>query len=775
MREGLASSEAKELLKKYNLNELPREKGFSIFSIFFNQIKNPLFFLLLFATIISFLIGDKLDGFLILAILILNFTLGFWQEYKASKELEALKNLEVAFARVLRDGEEVELPTSQIVPGDVVILRAGDAVPADAKVIESISLQINEAILTGESMSVPKLEIGGSEANEEENTVFMGTTVASGRGKVEVISTGKNTKFAGIALSLSQVEEAKTPLEVALDRLGFVLIGVVALIVGVIFIYQITRGGALIESIIIAVVLMVAAVPEGLPAVVTIVLAIGVREMYKRKALVKRLVSIENLGASTVILSDKTGTLTKNEMRVKKVEVFNMSRDNLLKCSVLCNSANLVVREDGGVDILGDTTEGSLLVFAKDQGVDIEALRMEGKMVEEIPFSLETRLMTAVWQIDGRKITFKKGAPEVILPKTSLSKKDLKLWDKKAKEMASQALRVLAFSRDDKFLGLVGIADEVRSEAKEAIKLARNAGIKVVMVTGDNELTAKAIGEEIGLLQAEDEILIGSQIKEMSDEDLLDRLDRISIFARITPDQKLRLVKLYQKKGEIVAVTGDGVNDSLALKQANVGISMGITGTDVAKEASDMVLLDDNFATLVKAIEQGRLTYSNILKVTRFLLAGNLSEILFIGLAILMGLPTPLLPTQILWINFVTDGMPALALGFDKASPNLMQSSPRSGLNLLDRDSLKIILSGGLIIAFTCLAVFYFLLNIYDLETARASVFTLMVILQMIFIFVIRRHHSIISNKWLLASVLLVVTVQFLILTLEPLKILFKI
>ncbi|QQG43247.1 MAG: cation-translocating P-type ATPase [Candidatus Daviesbacteria bacterium] len=772
MTEGLTTSQAKELLQKYGLNEIPTKKGLSIFTILLNQIKNPLFFLLLFATIISFLIGDKLDGFLILAILVLNFILGFWQEYKASKELEALQKLEITLARVLRDGEEVELPASQIVSGDMVILRAGDAVPADAQVIESVSLQINEAILTGESMPVPKLEYSNSQTNE--NTVFLGTTVVSGRGKVKVISTGKNTKFAGIALSLSQVEEEKTPLEIALNKLGFALIGIVAVMVGIIFTYQITQGGAFIESIILSVVLMVAAVPEGLPAVVTVVLAIGVREMYKRKALVKRLVSIENLGASTVILSDKTGTLTKNEMRVKRIEVFGRSKNDLLRASVLCNSANLVIKEDGGVDILGDTTEGSLLVFAKDQGVDLEALRMEGKMTEEVPFSLETRLMTTVWQIDGKKITFKKGAPEAVLTQTTLSKKDLKLWDERVKEMASSALRVLALSRDDKFLGLVGIADEARPEAKEAIRLARGAGIKVVMVTGDNELTAKAIGEEVGLLQKGDEILAGSVLEQMSDEDLLTRLEKVSIFARITPNQKLRLVRLYQKKGEIVAVTGDGVNDSLALKQANVGVAMGITGTDVAKEAADIVLLDDNFATLVNTIEQGRLTYSNILKVTRFLLAGNLSEISFIGLAVLMGLPTPLLPAQILWINFVTDGLPALALGFDRASPNLMKTPPRSGLNLLDQTSLKIIILGGLLIAFTCLTVFYFLFNFYNLEAARASVFTLMVILQMIFVFVIRRHHSATSNKWLLSSIIFIVTMQLLILIVEPLRILFK-
>lgn len=760
MIQGLTSQQAKEALQKYGLNQLPERKTTSALEVLARQIKNPFSFLLLGATILSFVVGDKLDSFLIGGILVLNAFLGFWQEFKASKELEALRKLEVAFARVERDGKQTEVPATEIVPGDIIVLEAGDRIPADGQLQEAHVLQINESILTGESMPVQK------SVRNEENLVFFATTVTSGRGKFLVLQTGIKTKFGNLAESLAGVESEQTPFEKALARLSKTL-GILALFVAaIIFILGVLQGNDVSAMLLSSIALMVAVVPEGLPAFVTIVLAVGMRKMYQKKALVRKMIAVESLGTATVICTDKTGTLTKNEMRVKEVKIADSARADLLKCAVLCNSAGLIMKEDGGgFDVLGDTTEGALLIWAQDEGIDIDLMKAEGKLVEEIPFSLETRKMTVFWEQNNKKAEYTKGAPEVF----NLQIK----WEQEYKKMAAKGLRVLAFSRDDKFLGLIGIADEIRPEAKEAINLTKNAGIKVVMVTGDNELTAKAIGEEVGLLSEGDEILTGSQLNSLNEEEFLQRIGKVRIFARITPHDKLRIVKAYQSLGEVVAVTGDGVNDALALKQAEVGVSMGKIGTDVAKEASDIILTDDNFATLVTAVEQGRLIYSNILKVIKFLLTGNLSEMLLIVGGVILGLPSPLLPIQILWINFVTDGPPALALGFDGASKHLMQIPPRKKLTILSKDSLWFIIPGGVLIAALCLLAFYLTLGSLGLETARSVTFTLMVILQMILPFIIRRHHGVLSNKKLFFSVVAVVLIQILILTYPPLRSLF--
>lgn len=770
MKYGLTSIQAQELLKQYGFNELPQKRTISSLEVLLRQIKNPLSFLLLAATILSAIIGDKLDSFLIGGILILNTLLGFWQEYKASKELEALKKLEVEYARVERDGRQIEILATRIVPGDVVILESGDRIPADGQLLEAHSLQINESILTGESLPVAK------STKKDENLVFFATIVNSGRGKFEVLQTGEKTKFGSLAESLSEIEDEQTPFEKALAGLSKSL-GVLALVVaGIIFILRIFQGYDISSMILSSIALMVAVVPEGLPAFVTIILAVGMRKMYRKKALVRKMIAVESLGTTTVICTDKTGTLTKNEMRVQEVISQESDKADLLKCAVLCNSASLVLKEDsGGFDILGDTTEGALLLWAKDQGVDIDLMKSEGELIEEIPFNLETRKMTVFWQEGQRKTQYSKGAPEVLISESSLAGNEQEKWKAEYQKMAKKGLRVLAFSKDGRFLGLVGIADEIRPEVKEALRLTSNAGIKVVMVTGDNELTAKAVGEEIGLLSAGDEIMSGSQLDSLNDEQLLQRIGKVKIFARITPQEKFRVVKAYQRLGEVVAVTGDGVNDVLALKQAEVGVSMGKAGTDVSKEASDIVLLDDNFATLVTAVEQGRLIYSNILKVIKFLLTGNLSEMLLIGTGAVLGWPSPLLPIQILWINFVTDGPPALSLGFDNASAHLMQMPPRKNLTLLSKESLRFIISGGVTIAALCLLVFYFTFETLGLETSRALTFTVMVILQMILPFVMRKHHGILSNKKLLASVTVVILAQLLIITLPPLRALFKI
>lgn len=767
---GLTFSQAKEQLKKYGLNELPARQPASAVKVLLGQLKNPFSYLLLGAVVLSAFIGDRLDVFLIGAILLLNTLLGFWQEYKASRELEALRKFEVDRSRVIRDGKQIEIVATEIVPGDLVILESGDRIPADGKVLESYGLEVNESILTGESLPVVK------STKNEENLVFFGTTVSSGRAKMEILQTGVRTKFGSLAEELSLVEEEKTPFEKALANLSKTLAFGAIMVAGVIFILRILQGYDISSMALSSIAFMVAVVPEGLPAVVTIILALGMRKMYRKKALVRKMIAVESLGSATIICTDKTGTLTKNEMRVQEV-LAAYKKEDLLKCAVVCNSASLVLREGerNSYDILGDTTEGALLLWAREEGLDIDLMKKEGRLVEEIPFNLESRKMTVVWQEDDLKMTLIKGAPEVIIAQSKLSEKERLKWDRQYQQMAKKGLRVLAFSRDGKFLGLLGIADEVRPEVKEAISLTRKAGIKVVMVTGDNELTAKAVGEKVGLLSEGDEILTGNQLDDLDEEEFLQRIKRVRIFARITPEEKLRIVKAYQSLGEVVAVTGDGVNDVLALKQAQVGVSMGKIGTDVSKEASDIVLLDDNFATLVSAIEQGRLIYSNSLKVIKFLLTGNLSEMILLGGGAVLGLPSPLLPIQILWINFVTDGPPALALGFDSASSHLMETSPKKRLSLLSRDSLVFILSGGIVISVLCLLVFYLTFTTLDLRTSRAATFTLMVVLQMILPFVMRRHHGILSNKRLFISVAVILLVQFLIITLPPLSSIFKI
>lgn len=767
---GLTQSQAKQLLGQFGLNQLPKKGGVSFLTVLLRQIQNPLSYLLLGAIVLSYFIGDIVDALLILGIWVLNVSLGFWQEYKASKELESLQKYEVITSRVIRDGKEAEISSLEIVPGDLVILEPGDKIPADGKILESFSMQINESILTGESLSVMK------SSKDKENSVFFGTNVVSGRGKFKVLTTGAKTRFGVIAETLTSIEQDQTPLEKDLLNLSKVLGAGAVSIAVIIFVLRVLQGFEITQMLLTSIALMVAVVPEGLPAVVTIVLALGVRKMYQKKALVRKMIAVESLGAATLICTDKTGTLTKNEMRVKEVKETRGKEMDLLKCAILCNSANLVLKEDSGAfDVLGDTTEGALLLWAKDKNTDIDLLRNEGKLIEEIPFSLESRKMTVVWQDEKEKASYTKGAPEILIIESKLSEKERKYWNKEYQKMALRGLRVLGFSKDSQFLGLIGIADEVRPEVKEAVRLTKQAGIKVVMVTGDNELTAKAIGEGIGILSKGDEILTGAQLEQMSEEELQKRIGNVRIFARIKPEEKFRIVKAYQSLGEVVAVTGDGVNDALALKQGEVGVSMGKMGTDVSKEASDIVLLDDNFATLVTAVEQGRLIYSNILKVVKFLLTGNLSEVLLIGLAVIFGMPTPLLPTQILWINFVTDGLPALALGFDNPSANIMRVPPRSSSNILGLPMVRYIVTGGFLIAIASLVSFYFSYQVWGLQNGRAVAFSSLVILQMILPFVIRRHHTIFSNKKLLGAVVLVLLMQGLILTVPSLQKLFKI
>lgn len=775
-KKGLTTEEARSKLEEVGKNSLPSKKTSSVFKLLSAQFRNLLIWLLIFSSLLSFFVGHATDAGLILIILGLNVGLGFWQEYKASKELEALRKMEVAFSRVIRDGKQIELPSFEIVPGDIVILEAGDRIPADGKLIQSYDMFVNESALTGESVPVVKT------VQKDQNELFFGTNVSSGRGTLQVVQTGTNTRFGKIAITLSEVEEEKTPLEISLNglarNLGVVAVGVAVLV----FVIRVIGGAEIVATLTSSIALMVAAVPEGLPAVVTVLLAIGVRKMYSKKTLVRKMSAVESLGATSVICTDKTGTLTLNKMKVRKVLVDEKHQKGILMNAIVCNSASLAIKEDHGeFEVLGDTTEGALLLWAREKKVDYEEIRAQGKILEEEPFNLQTRRMSVLWEAEGKTVLYSKGAPESIISICKLSPAEQQKIEREYKQMSSEGLRVLAFAKvaspeskngikrlekNMEFQGLIGIADSPRPEAKLAIEKAREAGISTVMVTGDNELTAKAIGHEVGLLSEGDIVITGAVLDGMSDEELLSQIEKIRIFARAVPEHKLRIVKAYQSLGKVVAVTGDGVNDSLALKQAHVGIAMGTTGTDVAKEASDIIILDDNLSTIVTAIEEGRLIYSNILKVVKFLMGGNLAEVLVIVGAALMGLPAPLTATQILWINFVTDGIPALSLAADNASSHIMKVKPRDPKkSILDLPTIKYVTFFAGIMTVIILGLYIYFYDTGHLAQARTITFSLMVGLQMIYIFIVRRYHSIWSNKFLLISVCTVLGLQVLIVT----------
>ncbi|MDY6984943.1 MAG: calcium-translocating P-type ATPase, PMCA-type [Candidatus Thermoplasmatota archaeon] len=695
--EGLSSSEAKALLEKYGYNELKETKKKSVVVKFLEQFRDIPVLILIVALVISALLGETIDAIAIGIIVILNATLGFVQEYRAERALEALKKMAAPKARVYRDGELIEIEAREIVVGDIVALEAGNVVPADVEVMESFRLQVDEAPLTGESAPVNK------DAGEK---AFMGCTIPNGRAKGKVIATGMSTEFGKIAKLVQSAEEVKTPLQMQLDRFGKQLAYLIIGVIIVVFFAGLLRNIEPFEMFFIAITLAVAAIPEGLPAVVTITLAIGVQQMAKRNALVRKLKAVETLGSVDVICTDKTGTLTKNEMTVKKMyansSVFEVEGtgystegriledgkearglEKLFEIAVLCNDANL------NDNVIGDPTEGALLVAAAKYGVDFKSLREKRPRDYEISFdSLRKRMSTV-----HRDMVCVKGAPEIILSlcdrlledgeARKINEEDRKRILEINESFAKNALRVLAFAYKPRnelksmgdeeiesnliFTGLIGMIDPPREGVKDAVELCKNAGIRPVMITGDHLLTASAIAKEVGILGKDNTAV----------ESFANDVERVSVYARVKPEHKLNIVDALRKKGHIVAMTGDGVNDAPALKSADIGIAMGITGTDVAKEASDMILQDDNFATIVNAVEHGRGIYDNIKKAVRYLLSCNVGEVLVIFLAILAGLEIPLLAIQILWMNLVTDGLPAIAMSMDEIAKDVMNREPR--------------------------------------------------------------------------------------------------
>ncbi len=726
---GLTGSEAARRLAAHGPNELQAAHRISAWALLFEQFKNVLIIILLVATALSAVLGHEVEAIAIAVIVLFAVLLGFVQEYRAERAIEALRQMAAPTATVLRDGEEVELPARELVSGDVVLLRAGDKIPADVRLMEAINLQIEEAALTGESVPLekhaaaienPELAIG-----DRKNMAYAGTAATYGRGRAIVVATGMNTEFGKIAKMLQSVESGKTPLQENLDKVGNTLARAAFVVVAIIVALGLLRGQPFIEMFVFGIALAVAVVPEALPAVVTISLAIGVQRMVKRNALMRRLSAVETLGSTSVICSDKTGTLTKDEMTARRIFVAGQttevsgagydphgqfSRDGLnvepsepikllLRAATLASDAHIIHSEaDGRWHVKGDPTEGALVVAAAKAGLHKADLEAEFPRVNEIPFTSETKRMTTLNAGPQGAMIYSKGAPEIILDScawqstadgdVALDANGREAILEAARQMANEALRVLAVSckpgatlenaeQKMTFLGLVGMIDPPRAEAKSAIQTCEQAGIKTVMITGDHPLTAQAVARELGLLKT-GRIITGRELDAMDDTVFEREVETIEVYARVSPAHKLRVVAALQKKGHIVAMTGDGVNDAPALKKADIGIAMGITGTGVTKEAAAMTLTDDNFASIVAAVEEGRGIFGNIKKYLMYLLSSNIGEIGLMAGATLLGLPLPLTAVQLLYVNLATDGLPALALAVDPPEPDLMGRKPRN-------------------------------------------------------------------------------------------------
>jgi Ca2+-transporting ATPase len=727
-RRGLAQHEVERRLAQYGPNELKAARRISPWAILFEQFKNVLIIILLAATALSAALGHGIEAAAITVIVLFAVVLGFVQEYRAERAIEALREMAAPTATVIRDGEEAEVPARDLVSGDIVILRPGNRVPADARLIEAVNLQVSEAALTGESLPVEKLSAPITAPDlplgDRRNMVYAGTAVTYGRGRAVVVATGMQTEFGRIAQMLQTVDTGRTPLQENLDTLGRTLARAAFAVVAVIVTLGLLRGQPLVEMLVFGIALAVAVVPEALPAVVTISLAIGVKRLVKRRALMRRLAAVETLGSTSAICTDKTGTLTKDEMTARKLYVDGRTLDvsgagyepqgrfshdgrdvepsapvsRLLQAAVLASDAHVVRSEaEGRWRVKGDPTEGALVVAAAKAGLHKADLDAQFPRVNEIPFSSETKRMTTLHAVAEGVTAYAKGAPEVILDScewrmTAGGEAPLDAAGRKeildaARRMADEALRVLAVAtragatpesaeRDMTFLGLVGMIDPPRPEASAAIQTCGHAGIRVVMITGDHPVTAQAVARELGLLRT-GRVVTGAELEDMSDADLLRNVEDIDVYARVSPADKLRLVTAWQGRGHIVAMTGDGVNDAPALKKADIGIAMGVTGTDVAKEASAMTLTDDNFASIVAAVEEGRGIFGNIKKYLMYLLSSNIGEIGLMAGATLLGLPLPLSAVQILYVNLATDGLPALALAVDPPETDLMRRKPR--------------------------------------------------------------------------------------------------
>lgn len=770
MDKGLSTQQAQANLLKYGKNVIETNATSSALKIFLSQFPTLINVILGIATIVSFVLGDTIDGTFLFAVIFINACFGFVQEFKAERALEKLKQYAAPTARVIRDGKEQQLPASEIVPDDLIVLSEGARIPADGKLLHVSNLEVDEAILTGESLAVAK---------NNNDQVFSGTLVTKGKAHFLVQQTGLKTKFGQIANTMNDIKEERTPLQKDFDHLGRVL-AFVAIIMGALVIpVGMYHHQEFIPLVLVAASIGIAAIPEGLPAVITIAFAVGTHRMAKRNAIVRKMAAIETLGSIQVVLVDKTGTITQNAMRVK--EQWMMKKESLpllLRSCVLGNTASLVEKANKAYDIIGDQTDGAILLWA-NQHEHFPKLP-NGKVVDEYVFDANTKTITTIWEQDKREYVFVRGAPESILAKSKLTEIDRKLAEKHFEQAAEQGLRVIGFAmkeatpadkksrehleKDLNFIGFLSLYDPPRPEIKDAVAKAHMAGIHVSMVTGDNERTALAIAKEVGLIEKDEDVITGDELEKIPDEQLEEIILKTRVFARTKPEQKLRLTTLLQKKGIVVGVTGDGVNDALALKKANVGIAMGKSGTDVAKEASDIVLADDNFATLIKAIEEGRVIYKNIVNAIIYLLSGNLAEISLVFFATLFNLPFPLLPTQILWINLVTDSLPALALATGSKDASVLNKTPRDPkMRLLSFNRVLLILIIGLSLAEFLIILFASLLQTQPEIQARTIVFNGLIYLHLLMVIGLGWHSLRKGNIFLIITILLIAALQLLI------------
>lgn len=839
--QGLTEHEAMERLREYGYNEFKKREHTTLWQKFVAQFKSFMIIVLLIAAAISgvtgYMNGEGItDALIILVILVANAIIGMVQESKAERSLDALERMAAPRCKVVRDGERRIIESRELVPGDIVEIETGDSIPADLRLTEAINLKVQEAALTGESVPVEKstesIE-GDASIGDRVNMAFASCSVTYGRGRGIVVATGTDSEMGKIAAMIESVPEMKTPMQVRLDQLGRVLAIVSLVVCGIIFVIGLCYGRPLMEMFMTAVSLAVAAIPEGLPAVSTIVLALGVQRLAKQNAIVRNLPSVETLGSTTVICSDKTGTLTQNRMTVVEMGMgtevsgltsLSLLHSQLVQFSVLCNDA-VISREDDSVTTIGDPTETALVDLGLRFGIDKDALLAEMPRVAEVPFDSERKRMATIHRTaSGRYLVAVKGGVDEVLEcctkinvddnaqparKTShkspsilsftvrsITGADIHRIFEKNEEMASKALRVLAIaykymdelpsdisaaSIEDglTFVGMVGMIDPPREEARLAVSQCRRAGIKPVMITGDHALTASAIATQLGIMTTGDRVLTGAEVERLSDDELREQCGSVAVFARVAPEHKVRIVKAFQQRGNVVAMTGDGVNDAPALKLADIGVAMGITGTDVAKEAADVVLADDNFATIVTSVREGRRIFDNLMKSIQFMVSTNLGEIILLFVAVLCNFDMPLLPIQLLFINLVGDSLPSLALSVDHAAKDIMERPPvKPHQGIFTRAFTTRVVLQSLIIGAASLGAYMIGME-HSIETARTMTFAVMIFSQFTMIFSIRAGrqwftHRFFTNRWLWLTIALVTTLTLLVMLVPAMQTLFK-